>query len=105
MGGHFYRQAFYYYGFQKKIKDQINNNNKDREDEDVKIGYLINPEWIKEWRNRIKYNQMEKNLDNYTNVDFSNISILKKKEINLLKIIFLLYAIYLNLNYTNLNQN
>jgi len=81
MGGHFYRQAFYYYGFQKKIKDQINNNNKDREDEDVKIGYLINPEWIKEWRNRIKYNQMEKILDNYTNVDFSNISILKKNEI------------------------
>ena len=81
MGGHFYRQAFYYYGFQKKIKDQINNKNQDREDEDIKIGYLINPEWIKEWRNRIKYNQMEKNLDNYTNVDFSNISILKKKEI------------------------
>ena len=59
----------------------LNNNNKDREDEDVKIGYLINPEWIKEWRNRIKYNQMEKILDNYTNVDFSNISILKKNEI------------------------
>ena len=81
MGGQFFRQAFYYYGFQKKIKDQINNKNKDREDEDVKIGYLINPEWIKEWRNRIKYNQIEKNLDNYTNVDFSNIYNLKKKEI------------------------
>ena len=83
MGGHFYRQIFYYYGFQKKIKDQINNNNKDNEDEDedVKIGYLINPEWIKEWRNRIKYIEMEKILDNYKNVDFSNISIIKKNEI------------------------
>ena len=81
MGGHFYRSIFYYYGFQKKIENQINNNNKDREDEEIQIGYLINPDWIKEWKNIIQYSQMEKILNNYKDIDFSNINTTKKNEI------------------------
>ena len=81
MGGSFYRPIFYYYGFQKKIENQINNNNKDREDEEIKIGYLINPDWIKEWKNLIQYSQMEKILNNYKDIDFSNINTTKKNEI------------------------
>ena len=79
--GMFYEPILNYYGFQKKIKNQINNKNKGKEDEEVKIGYLINPDWIKEWRQRIKYNDIEKILDHHENTDFSNISVQRKNEI------------------------
>ena len=83
MGNRFYRPIFYYYGFQKKIKDQINNNKKDNENEDegVKTGYLVSPEWIKEFRKRINYSEIEKKLDTYKNIDFSNISKIEKIQI------------------------
>ena len=48
----------YYYVFQKKINNYLNNTEKRKEKTKLKNGYIINPEWIKEWKRRINYNKI-----------------------------------------------
>ena len=48
-------QILEYYLFQRKIINQLNN--KDTKDNyDIEDGYLVNPDWIKEWKKMIGYN-------------------------------------------------
>ena len=48
----------YYYIFQKKINNYLNNTVKREDKTRLKNGYIINPEWIKEWKRRIKYDKL-----------------------------------------------
>ena len=54
-----------YYLFQRKIHNQLNN--KDTKDKfDIEKGYQINPDWIKDWKNMIAYDNVIKYFDNFT---------------------------------------
>ena len=56
-----------YYLFQKKIKRHLNNLvNKNKESNNIKEGYLIHPDWIKEWKNMIGYNIIKEYLNPLT---------------------------------------
>jgi len=48
----------YYYVFQKKINNYLNNTEKREDKTSLKNGYIINPEWIKEWKRRINYDKL-----------------------------------------------
>ena len=48
----------YYYIFQKKINNYLNNTIKRKDKTRLKNGYIINPEWIKEWKRRINYDKI-----------------------------------------------
>jgi len=48
----------YYYIFQKKINNYLNNTGKREDETSLKKGYIINPEWIKEWKRRINYDKL-----------------------------------------------
>ena len=49
------KQILYYYKFQKKIEKFFNGEKMKKDHTKIKKGYIINPEWIKEWRRRKKY--------------------------------------------------
>ena len=58
-----YQPILSYYFFQKKIKNQLNNKINQKDVNNMQIGYFINPEWIKEWKKRINYKEIEEILD------------------------------------------
>ena len=58
-----------YYLFQKKIKDNINNKNKNEVDNKKKTGYFIYPEWIKEWKKKISYELICELIDYFEIID------------------------------------
>ena len=48
-----------YYVFQKKINKYLNNQIGNRPYKNsIKIGYIVNPEWIKEWKKAINYKKI-----------------------------------------------
>ena len=47
-----------YYLFQKKIKDHLNKEIINKESFDIEEGFLIHPDWIKDWKNMIDYNTL-----------------------------------------------
>ena len=61
-----------YYLFQKKIKKNLRNQNK-QDNNSSKVGYFIHPEWIVEWKNIIGFQEIKNYLDKF---------ILKDKFIN-----------------------
>ena len=48
----------YYYVFQKKIKNYLNCKINHKKKKEIKDGYLINPNWINEWKSRINYDKI-----------------------------------------------
>ena len=59
-----YQPILSYYAFQKKIKNHLNNKINQKDLNQIKIGYFISTEWIKEWKERIDYKKIEEILDN-----------------------------------------
>ena len=82
MGNSFskYKPILSYYVFQKKIKNQLNNKINRKEENEIQTGYFISPEWIKEWKKRIKYKKLEEILDK-ENIESSNLNDKQKKRI------------------------
>ena len=52
------KNILYYYVFQKKINNYLKIAEKRKEKTHLKNGYIINPEWIKEWKRRINYDKI-----------------------------------------------
>ena len=65
----------YYYTFQKKINNYLNNTIKRKDKTYLKNGYFINPEWIKEWKRRINYNQIVSEYLVHFNIDSTKLNI------------------------------
>jgi len=66
MGSSFarYEPIISYYLFQKNLKNHINNNIIHREELNLtQLGYLISPQWVKEFKKRINYEKVEEILD------------------------------------------
>jgi hypothetical protein len=55
--------VFKYYIFQKKFKKYLTGKIFEKERKIIKNGYLIPLDWIKEWKRKINYNIISKNLD------------------------------------------
>jgi hypothetical protein len=63
-------QILYYYVFQKYIKKYLTSEYSTyRENTKLKFGYLIHPQWIKEWKRRINYNTMKSNILDHLNIE------------------------------------
>ena len=76
-------KILYYYVFQKKINNYINNNKiKEKEKKILKIGYIINPDWIKEWKARINYNKITSDYLDHFNLDSTRLNKQQKLLIN-----------------------
>ena len=56
------QQILHYYVFQKKIEKFFNGEKMPKENIQCKIGYFINPEWIKEWKRRRNYANIKSNF-------------------------------------------
>ena len=56
------KQILFYYVFQKKIENFFNGEKMKRDNKESKIGYFINPEWIKEWKRRRNYTNIKSNF-------------------------------------------
>ena len=76
-------KILYYYIFQKKINNYINSNKiQENEKKKLKIGYIINPDWIKEWKARINYNKIESDYLDHFNLDSTKLNKQQKLLIN-----------------------
>ena len=58
----------YYYLFQKKI-EKFFKGEKMKTDTKIKTGYIINPEWIKEWKRRRSYDNIKKKCLEKLNIE------------------------------------
>ena len=56
------QQILFYYVFQKKIENFFNGEKMKKDNKESKIGYFINPEWIKEWKRRRNYTNIKTNF-------------------------------------------
>ena len=74
MGGEYskFQQILTYYLFQKKIKNNIDNNNSIDGSKRGK-GYFIHPEWIQDWKKMMGYESISAGLDNL-NITTSKLS-------------------------------
>ena len=75
---------FKYYIFQKKFKKYLTGKIFEKERKKIKNGYLIPLDWIKEWKRKINYNIISKNLDSLQ-IESTK---LKENQINEIKNIF-----------------
>ena len=58
-------QILLYYSFQKKMNKYLSNSETQKDRIRIKKGYLIHPEWIKDWKNKINYEYIKStHLDN-----------------------------------------
>ena len=64
----------YYYVFQKKINNYLNNTVKREDKKSSKNGYIINPEWIKEWKRRINYDKLVSDYLVHFNLNSTNLN-------------------------------
>jgi len=64
----------YYYTFQKEINNYLNISEKRKEKTNLKNGYIINPEWIKEWKKRINYDKIVSEYLVYFNINSTKIN-------------------------------
>ena len=64
----------YYYVFQKKIKNYLNYYNKRKDKFSLKDGYIISPDWIKEWKMRINYDKLVADYLDYFNLDSNKLN-------------------------------
>ena len=74
MGGlNFKEGIIHYYLFQKKLLNylRVNYEGEDQKEE----GYLINPDWMEDWRNIINYKVIKSQLDG-SNIDEKNFDVL-----------------------------
>ena len=59
-------QVIYYYVFQKRMNKYLNDWKNKKDKHNIKIGYLVHPEWIKVWKNKANYEIIKKHyLDFY----------------------------------------
>ena len=86
-------QILEYYIFQRKIKNQLNNINI-KDNDDIKEGYLVNPDWIKEWKKMIGYNLIIKYFGNLS----INDNKLDEYQLQYIKDSILKNNIYIDLN-------
>ena len=64
MGGLSYEEGIiHYYLFQKKLSKYMNKQNNKEDKYKLKVGYLINPDWIVYWKYIIDYDKIKKYLD------------------------------------------
>ena len=91
------KQILYYYVFQKKI-DQFFRGEKIEKDKKIKKGYIINPEFIKEWKRRKNYVKIKKKYFENFNIEKTK---LDKKQTKLIKD----YFEKLDEKILNLNEN
>ena len=64
----------YYYVFQRKIKNYLNYYNKRKDKFSLKDGYIISPDWIKEWKMRINYDKLVADYLDYFNLDSTKLN-------------------------------
>ena len=64
----------YYYVFQKKIKNYLNYYGKRKDKFSLKDGYIISPDWIKEWKMRINYDKIVADYLDYFNLDSTKLN-------------------------------
>ena len=64
----------YYYVFQRKIKNYLNYYNKRKDKFRLKDGYIISPDWIKEWKMRINYDKLVADYLDYFNLDSTKLN-------------------------------
>ena len=73
-------QIVYYYVFQKYINKYLSlTYTKCKDNNKIKYGYIVHPDWIKEWKKRIDYNSMKINFLDHLNID--SIAINENQEI------------------------
>ena len=75
---------FKYYIFQKKFKKYLTGKIFEKERKIIKNGYLIPLDWIKEWKRKVNYNKISKELDSL-HIESTK---LKENQINEIKNIF-----------------
>ena len=64
MGGLSYEEGIiHYYLFQKKLSKYMNKQNNKEDKYKLRVGYLINPNWIVHWKYTIYYDEIKKQLD------------------------------------------
>ena len=51
-----------YYLFQKKLSQYFDKMYNKKDENEISVGYIINPGWIKNWKNTIQYDKIEKKL-------------------------------------------
>ena len=78
------QQILYYYVFQKKI-EKFFKGEKMKDSTKIHKGYVINPEWIKEWRRRINYANIRKKCFEIFNIETTKLD--KEQEKLILDII------------------
>ena len=77
------QQILFYYEFQKKIEKFFNGKKMKKDNTKIKIGYFINPEWIKEWKRRRNYANIKSNFLEAFNIEKTK---LDKEQTNLIKV-------------------
>ena len=65
----------HYYEFQKTIKEYLSDWNNKKDCNKLEKGYIIHPDWIKEWKSIINYNNLKNNLE----VQHHNINNIEEK--------------------------
>ena len=64
MGGLNFREGIiHYYLFQKKLHNYLNKTNAEEDEDKIKEGYIMHPDWIENWRNIINYKGIKAYLD------------------------------------------
>ena len=75
MGGiNFKEGIIHYYLFQKKLLNYLIVDHKG--DDNTEEGYLINPDWMEDWRNIINYKSIKSELDK-SNINEGNFDVMK----------------------------
>jgi len=72
----------YYYVFQKKINNYLNHYIIRKDKFSLKDGYIISPDWIKEWKMRINYNKIVEDYLDYFNLNSTKLNEEQKMMIN-----------------------
>ena len=64
----------HYYVFQKTIQKYLTDWKDKIDGKKIEKGYIIHPEWIKEWKKTIDYNNLKTNYLDYFNLESTNIN-------------------------------
>ena len=64
MGGlNFKEGIIHYYFFQKKLTNYLKVNYEGDDKKEEEEGYLVNPDWMEDWRSIINYKKIKYKLD------------------------------------------
>ena len=77
MGGLNFKEGIMnYYLFQKKLNNYLKVNYEGDDKKEEEEGYLVNPDWMEDWRNIINYQKIKAQLDG-SNIDEKNFDVIK----------------------------